>query len=1181
MGGDYSRTTFKPRKDYAGVLRQQGRVGLDADHNEQVEIVDRRWRAETSDLVGRCAVPVSNPDNFTAFQITASAASDFTIGRGRMYVDGLLAECRGADPQGFDDLLGELRGTQPLSYDQQPYYPNPAQRSPVGATDLVYIDAWQREVTAVEDRELQEIALGGPDTATRLQTVWQVRLEPVTAQSCSAAMPEWDAIIAPSPARLTTAATAVPANDDPCIISPTGGYRGRENRFYRVEVHTGGQIGGAARFKWSRDNASLTTTVESISAAGDQIVVTRVGRDRVLRFEPGDWVEVLDDHTELGFRPGHMAQVTNVLDADRRLTINPPLTVANWDATNPARHTRVRRWDQTQNVDANGLLAIPAGGTAQIEHGIEVTFTTDPPGRDLRAGDYWVFAARTADGSVEQLTAAPPRAVLHHYCKLALITWANPATASTVSDCRDIWPRAGGCCTEVVRPGESIQAAIDRLPPAGGCVCLKPGVHTVPATIRISRSDVTLHGETQGAVVRMTGAGPVLPMVRIEPAPGATLARVMLHDLRLECPAVPGIAVEVTGATDVAIERCHLVTPVFTESIGVYVSRSERVRLSGSMLQNMAFGLWATQDSRHVDVLDNRLVGFIYRVVTGPALVELPFGLVGVWLEDVGSACRIEDNEIANYWVGARVETGSTRSVVARNTIRRPTTLGAQPPDQLLGDFFGVRLPIPGRLDLARYYGIDVRASGCAVVENDASLHHEAHGGIRLGASSCRALGNRVESVVPQQAAAAPLGIVIGHAEHRGPATQCIVEDNTVTGLLEGVLVLGVGALTPRGHDIRDNHLVCSREGVRLPLDGVMLVGAADCTVGGNQVSGFSLGMELLEGAGHRVEDNRIARCGIAVAARDQATLAIAGNSMDRNIEGGIFGDDLRASSIADNELRGFGLGGIVLNTPNGVRVTGNRLRGGLGGIQTVFGAALTLAGNTIEEMTDLGILVEGTAEVRMADNRLRHCGYQESIGYGFGAAIAAVEVSPLTIESCEIEDTGRGLDGSLATGDTYGIRVTEARRCMIRDNRIAGPAGLDAANVHRAIYVLGRGSVDITGNVFSGSGPRRLVELRSMTIIIIIVLRQDVIFSNNRCLHTPGPVRTAESTVLFRRARRLTVMGNQVVGPGTNLAALDFDGSSTLTAAGNITSGFVTNLPALPANRRPANYADLNMINT
>ena len=41
---------------------------------------------------------------------------------------------------------------------------------------------------------------------------------------------------APSAGRLTSKAIAPPAPDDPCILPPASGYRGLENRLYRVEV---------------------------------------------------------------------------------------------------------------------------------------------------------------------------------------------------------------------------------------------------------------------------------------------------------------------------------------------------------------------------------------------------------------------------------------------------------------------------------------------------------------------------------------------------------------------------------------------------------------------------------------------------------------------------------------------------------------------------------------------------------------------------------------------------------------------------------------------------------------------------------------------------------------------------------------------------------------------------------
>ena len=130
MGGDYSRVRFDPKNDFSAVLMQQGRVQLDADWNELATLIERRWRAETTDVIGRGTVPQETPDGFR-IQI---ASGGLTIGRGRIYVDGLLAENHGIPPFEFDPVLAEMRGTLPLSYVDQPYFPNVAAVAPAPTT---------------------------------------------------------------------------------------------------------------------------------------------------------------------------------------------------------------------------------------------------------------------------------------------------------------------------------------------------------------------------------------------------------------------------------------------------------------------------------------------------------------------------------------------------------------------------------------------------------------------------------------------------------------------------------------------------------------------------------------------------------------------------------------------------------------------------------------------------------------------------------------------------------------------------------------------------------------------------------------------------------------------------------------------------------------------------------------
>jgi hypothetical protein len=545
MAGDYTRFSFKPHKDYSTVFKQQGRVDLDADFNELIEIVDRRWRSETIDIIGHCIVPNTTPD---AFLVIPTALGAFDIGIGRMYVDGIQVENHGQPPLDYQTDLGEVRGTTPIPYSGQPYLPAPLPPVLAAApqtTDLVYIDAWLREVTADEDPSLREIALGGPDTTTRIQSVWQIRvLQNVGQHGCGDDIPAWTQLVAPSAGRLTTSAVAPPVSDDPCIISPSGGYRGLENRLYRVEIHSVGGAGAPAKFKWSRNNSTTASSVSAIPSA-TEIVVQRIGRDQVLRFRVGDWIEATDDYREFQGLAGHMAQITAIDEANRVITFSPPIPgTFNFNAGDPSRHTRVRLWDQTQNVDANGLLDV-AAGPMDIETGIRVTFSLDPAGGNFKIGDYWVFAARTADGSVELLQHAPPRGILHHYCRLGFIHWGADIQSTTFTDCRVHWPplccEAG--CTVTVGDGvdshgqfSDIQQAINALGNAGGVVCIGRGFYTV-------RESLVLDNTKRNVIVRGMG-----PATRIVFAPQQDGSRVFLNVRNTEHVRLEGMFVVAANA---------------------------------------------------------------------------------------------------------------------------------------------------------------------------------------------------------------------------------------------------------------------------------------------------------------------------------------------------------------------------------------------------------------------------------------------------------------------------------------------------------------------------------------------------------------------------------------------------------------------------------------------------------
>jgi hypothetical protein len=534
MGADFSRVRLDPLLDYAGVELKQGGVLLDGDANELVAIIDRRLRALASDTLGRTTVSSTTPD---AFKISVAGGS-LQIAKGRLYVDGLLAENHGAksaDPtkHTFDDLLAESQLADPIDYAAQPYLPNPP-GLPTAGHHLVYLDVWDREVTHLENPDLVETAVG-VETTSRLQTVWQVRVhapdvgDTVTCATHDADIPGWGAVIAPSSGVLTTETFEVAPVDDPCELPPTGGYRGLENQLYRVEIHDPGQP-GAATFKWSRENASVGSRVATIVSA-TELELETLGRDDVLRFNSGDWVEIIDDVREFAQAGGEMRRIT-VDEATRRIHFTPALPAAMLPAGFPdsnlprTRHLRVRRWDQkgrvfrtdpsgtpveVQDLDAagsTGVILIPAAPTTLLlENGVTVSFaSTGTAG--FRAGDHWVFAARTADASVEKLMRAPPRGIHHHFARLGIWDLA----AGTVTDCRNHWPPSvtgQDCsCTACVTVAShasgqfTIQDAVNRVAQTGGTVCLGPGQYALREPVRLTNAmSVRIRGQGATTVI--------------------------------------------------------------------------------------------------------------------------------------------------------------------------------------------------------------------------------------------------------------------------------------------------------------------------------------------------------------------------------------------------------------------------------------------------------------------------------------------------------------------------------------------------------------------------------------------------------------------------------------------------------------------------------------------------------
>lgn len=161
MNGDFARVSFDPAAGYRRVLLQQGRMLLEADFNEQSAIGEHYLRCLVTDLKGRWWRVRDG------FALGSIEDNDFTIAHGRAYVEGQLCENYPAP----GDSAAICR------FSNQPYVVAASAASVLPDQPfLIYIECWERQVGAIEVPGLREIALGGPDTSLRTQTVWQIRL---------------------------------------------------------------------------------------------------------------------------------------------------------------------------------------------------------------------------------------------------------------------------------------------------------------------------------------------------------------------------------------------------------------------------------------------------------------------------------------------------------------------------------------------------------------------------------------------------------------------------------------------------------------------------------------------------------------------------------------------------------------------------------------------------------------------------------------------------------------------------------------------------------------------------------------------------------------------------------------------------------------------------------------------
>jgi uncharacterized protein DUF6519 len=809
MKAEFSRLTHDRRQHFAGVLQQQGRVWTDADVNEWVQIVLERFRTQSRDAFG----PVSQPSFAPGFTI-GLAGSAVTIGAGRLYVDGLLAELDADTPYGAQpDFPFPARGIWQNAIVSGPRSdPWPGVMPIAGARDLFYVEVWQRHLTAINDEAarddiptpspsqwntipsvgdfIRERALGGVDTCTRLRTVAQVKrwtLPNDVAPTCDAACKALAKQFPPkTDATLLVTVPPIPPVVDPCEQPLDGGYNGGGNALYRVEIHQPGAA-GTATYKWSAENAALTVRVNAppyaVVNANTALTLRSIGRDQITQLRLNDVVELCGEDTELNVWRNPLARIVGGPDAQTDGTWQVKLDTTVMVPRAPF----LRRWNAKD-------APIPALGTAvQLDapSAIDVQFF-DANGAQagtpfFHAMDYWTFSARTSTRDIEppNITHVPqaPGGIERAVTCLALITWQptpGAAPQGVLTSCLPEPPDAqecGCCCTATVEPvsddpkrddTQALRDALDALPVTGGTICMEPGEYLFPHAVVIDKVDVTIRGCGDRTRIVAPFCGFII---------GMHAARTRIEQVAFEIDNAPAVISETVAGISI----------VDTTVRGAAWTRSYAYSLRGSNLRvernhvTGAGGVEIRTASSDVTIAGNVFEHGTERGISlgSPAIgVEIDLGV-----EQTVRGVRISDNEIRD---------------MAAEAIGMPFSVHGSPMTLIVAD--DVRIEenviercLTGDLPNVGYVSHDVVAGAMDTKTYEAAPLRSASYSTYVNTPS---------------APPAPPAFATNYAPVFLPIAQhVLISENRIVGEATGLATSGIALLVGLGVTIRDNHI--------------------------------------------------------------------------------------------------------------------------------------------------------------------------------------------------------------------------------------------------------------------------------------------------------------------------------------------------------------------------------------
>ena len=446
MKGDFTRSTFRPQNGYTSVRMQQGRLQVDADWNEQADIMAYLYQSQALDMLGVAAAPRTaeqspQADVFENFRLKPVAAGDelnvapgsgqliapgedLKIAPGHIYIDGVLCEL-----------------SETVTYLNQPYY---ADGKVVDLRDgkdlyLAYLDVWQRHITALDAPQIREIALASvPDTTTRLKTIWQVKLLALEEKSEGISLSlnaAKEKLKQPQKGQLQLRIDPSRQQNNLANEQSVG------NALYRVEIHDSGAQ-GTATFKWSNNNGIVVSQILQV-LGGNTLVIDQQARDDAYKFSANDWIEIIDTAHELRGEPGLLVKLTDkttdgklVFDPATTISVesNHPVTLEDFKGASNQNIFKVRRWEDIISGPTRNIIQTTGSRWIDLDDSaLQVRFPEpENPNTAYATGDYWLIPMRFGIPYLEGLNInTDPKTVLtispegidHSYAPLALVRY--------------------------------------------------------------------------------------------------------------------------------------------------------------------------------------------------------------------------------------------------------------------------------------------------------------------------------------------------------------------------------------------------------------------------------------------------------------------------------------------------------------------------------------------------------------------------------------------------------------------------------------------------------------------------------------------------------------------------------------------------------------------------------------